>query len=103
MTNKFDELANGLAQSVTRRHALKKFSIGIAGMALACFGLALPGLAQVSHLTPLVELSQPSPVSGCVGFSLPGTWVPKDAAEPAITVNPLHPNNIVVDWILGPG
>ena len=40
MNNKFDELTKNLAQSVTRRAALKKFSIGLAGMALACFGLA---------------------------------------------------------------
>ena len=40
MGNKFDELAKGLAQSVTRRQALKKFGVGLAGMALACFGLA---------------------------------------------------------------
>src|SRR5215467_10296940 len=40
MNNKFDELAKGLAQSVTRRQAFKKFGVGIAGMALACFGLA---------------------------------------------------------------
>ena len=40
MNEKFDELARGLAQSVTRRQALKKFGVGLAGMALACFGLA---------------------------------------------------------------
>ncbi len=40
MNNKFDELAKGLAQSVTRRQALKRFGLGLAGMALACFGLA---------------------------------------------------------------
>ena len=39
MNDKFDELAKGLAQSATRRQALKKFSVGVAGMALACFGL----------------------------------------------------------------
>jgi hypothetical protein len=39
MSNKFDELAKGLAQSVTRRQALKRFGVGLAGMALACFGL----------------------------------------------------------------
>jgi hypothetical protein len=39
MNNKFDELAKGMAESVTRRAALKKFSVGLAGMALACFGL----------------------------------------------------------------
>ena len=40
MNNKFDELTKGVAQSVTRRGVLKKFSVGLAGMALACFGLA---------------------------------------------------------------
>jgi hypothetical protein len=40
MNNKFDELAKGLAQSVTRRAALKKFCVGLGGMVLACFGVA---------------------------------------------------------------
>ena len=40
MNNKFDEITKSLAQSVTRRAALKKFGLGLAVMALACFGLA---------------------------------------------------------------
>ena len=40
MNNQFDELTKRMAQSVTRRAALKKFGAGLAGMALACFGLA---------------------------------------------------------------
>src|SRR5438034_540919 len=40
MNHQFDELTKSLAQSVTRRAALKKFSLGLAGMALAGFGLA---------------------------------------------------------------
>jgi len=40
MNDKFDELAKGLAQSGTRRQALKKFGVGLAGIALACFGVA---------------------------------------------------------------
>ena len=40
MNHKFDELTKSMAQSVTRRAALKKFGAGLAGMALACFGLA---------------------------------------------------------------
>jgi hypothetical protein len=40
MNNPFDELTKNLAQSVTRRAAFKKFGVGLAGMALACFGLA---------------------------------------------------------------
>ena len=39
MNNQFDELTKGMAQSVTRRQALKKFGVGLAGIALACFGL----------------------------------------------------------------
>jgi hypothetical protein len=49
MNNKFDELAKGLAQSVTRRQALKKSSVGLAGMALACFGLANKARAGMTH------------------------------------------------------
>src|SRR5215471_12722963 len=40
MNNKFDQLTKQMAQSVTRRGALKTFGVGLAGMALACFGLA---------------------------------------------------------------
>ena len=40
MNNKFDELTKDLAQSVTRRQALKKFGVGLAVLALACFGMA---------------------------------------------------------------
>ena len=47
MNDKFDELAKSLAQSATRRQALKKFGVGLAGMALACFGLA--GVAEAGN------------------------------------------------------
>ena len=40
MNDKFDELTKNLAQSVTRRGALKKFGVGLAGVALASLGLA---------------------------------------------------------------
>lgn len=40
MNNQFDEFTKSMAQSVTRRAALKKFGVGLAGMALAFFGLA---------------------------------------------------------------
>src|SRR3974377_1201383 len=39
MNNKCDEVAKGLAQSVTRRQAFKRFGVGLAGMVLACLGL----------------------------------------------------------------
>jgi len=34
MINPFDELTKSMAQSVTRRAALKRFGLGLAGMAL---------------------------------------------------------------------
>jgi hypothetical protein len=40
MNHKFDELAKNLAQSVTRRGALKKFGLGLVGVALVSLGLA---------------------------------------------------------------
>jgi hypothetical protein len=40
MNDTFDELAKSLAQSVTRRGALKKFGFGLAGIALAALGFA---------------------------------------------------------------
>ena len=46
MNDKFDELAKGLAQSVTRRAALKKFGVGLAGVVLASLGLANKAQAQ---------------------------------------------------------
>ena len=49
MNNKFDELAKGLAQSVTRRQALRKFSAGLAGLALACLGLPNKAEAGGQH------------------------------------------------------
>jgi len=39
MNHQFDELTKNLAQSVTRRGALKKFGVGLAGVALAALGV----------------------------------------------------------------
>ena len=40
MNNKFDEMAKGLAQSVTRRQALRRFGVGFAAVMLASLGFA---------------------------------------------------------------
>jgi len=56
MNNKFDELTKSMAQSVTRRAALKKFGVGLAGMALACFGLASKAEARRGHCRPTGSL-----------------------------------------------
>ena len=50
MNDKFDELAKGLAQSVTRRAALKKFGVGLAGVVLAVLGLANKAQAKSKHV-----------------------------------------------------
>ena len=42
MNDKFDELAKNMAQSVTRRQALRRFGAGIAGALLAALGLGNP-------------------------------------------------------------
>jgi len=52
MNNQFDELAKNLAQSVTRRAALKKFGIGLAGMALVWFGLTHKAGARTTNCLP---------------------------------------------------
>lgn len=49
MNDKFDALAKGLAQSMTRKQALKRFGFGLAGMALACFGLSRTSKATSPH------------------------------------------------------
>ena len=40
MNNQFDELTKSLAQSTTRRQALKKFGVAFTGIVLTCFGVA---------------------------------------------------------------
>jgi len=49
----------GLAQSVTRRAALKKFGVGLAGMALTCLGLV--NKSQAASKKPCL----PSLAYGC--------------------------------------
>jgi hypothetical protein len=60
MNNKFDELTKSLAQSVTRRAALKKFSVGLAGMALAALGLTGEAQAQTGCLPYRYQCTQNS-------------------------------------------
>jgi hypothetical protein len=57
MNTKFDELTKSMAQSVTRRAALKKFA-GLAGMALACFGLANKGNAQQGCIPSIYSIGR---------------------------------------------
>ena len=52
MIDKFDELAKSLAGPSTRRQLLKKFSVGLAATALACFGLAHKAKADPGGCKP---------------------------------------------------
>jgi hypothetical protein len=60
MNNKFDQLTRSMAQSVTRRAALKKFGVGLAGMALACLGLANKAEGQTACLPDGFQCKQDS-------------------------------------------
>ena len=64
MNNKFDELTKAMAQSVTRRAAFKKFGVGLAGMALACFGLANKAEASNPYCSACLKNCQASGGSG---------------------------------------
>ena len=67
MNNKFDELTKSLAQSVTRRAALKKFGVGLASMALACFGLANKAEAAGTLCIPTGSRCRPT-TPCCTGY-----------------------------------
>jgi hypothetical protein len=49
MNDQFDDLAKNVAQSATRRQALKKFGVGLAAVALAALGLANEAEAKQTH------------------------------------------------------
>ena len=49
MNNKFDELTKGLAQSVTRRAALKKFGVGLAAVIAGSLGIKRAGANPRQH------------------------------------------------------
>ena len=75
MNNKFDELAKVLAQSVTRRAALKRFGFGLASAVLALLGLPLAAHAGV--LPPGSDCSRnkdcASGVCKCTRYKVPCT------------------------------
>ena len=64
MNNSFDELAKNLDQSATRRAALKKFGVGLAGVVLATLGLANKAEVDTKPKPPCDCKNAPS--LGCV-------------------------------------
>ena len=74
MNNQFDELTKSMAQSVTRRAALKKFGVGLTGIALACFGLANGARADKAKTIPCAtDADCPSGKVCCNGVCVAGT------------------------------
>jgi hypothetical protein len=49
MKNKFDEMTKSVAQSVTRRQALKRFGFGLTAMLLTGFGLSSQAASHCIH------------------------------------------------------
>ena len=69
MNDKFDELAKGMAQSITRRGALKKFGVGFAGAVLASLGLATKAEAKYGcHCKKPNYGCDPNVADGCAFF-----------------------------------
>jgi hypothetical protein len=64
MNSQFDELVKGLAQSTSRRGALKKFVASLAGVALASLGLANTVEVQHAHKKFKCQCRKP-PYWGC--------------------------------------
>src|SRR5215831_2470300 len=102
MNKPSDHLTPSVAQPVTFLAALKKFGVGLAGIALAC-SLVSPIRLPAATLGSLIELSRPNAVGTCDdGVTVPGPGTINDAAEPFVAVNPVNPKNIVTAWIQGP-
>jgi hypothetical protein len=73
MKNQFDELAKSMAQPVGRRAALKTFGIGLAGLALAAFGLRSAQAAPSARYTCCMYTSRigPGGEAVCVPYGSP--------------------------------
>src|SRR3989442_186993 len=107
MNDKFDELAKGMARSVTRRAALKKFGVGIAGVVLASIGLA--NKAEAMKAARQCEIDSQGNYTGvCVGYNGRSTsgivpscgWFPS-ANCPAGAAGSGQTHNLcerIVDW-----
>jgi len=77
-----------------------------AGLAVAASGLVCAGSLSAAVASPgpgagghLRVVSGPSPFAGgCPGAALDETRIAGDEIEPAIAVNPAHPQNLIGTW-----
>src|SRR5438105_2437679 len=65
MSNKFDELAKSMAQSLSRRQALKKFGAGLVGGVLAAVGFV-----NKAEANPSIRCNCKKPNYGCDRYAL---------------------------------
>ena|SRR5215469_12876285 len=77
MNEKFDELTKGLAQSTTRRQALKRFGAGLAGFAFAFLRLTSKADARNAYVCCKYDCGAGLTVPHCVSASqgCPGSWM----------------------------
>jgi UPF0506 len=88
MNNKFDELTKQMAQSVTRRGALKKLGVGLVGPAFAAFGLANRGHAQSNCLPGGYSCSNNSE---CCSRKCEWHWYPYPYSQKGLKVRTCNP------------
>ena len=91
MNDKFDELAKGLARSVTRT---------LLCLAMAA-QLAVEARASNFKLGPLIQVSKdPDSLAGCdTGFRPPGNMNFTDQFETRIAVDPANAEHLVATWV----
>ncbi len=63
MNDKFDELAKNMAQSATRRQALRGFGVGLVALTLASLGRARAAQPQIKPSSPCPNCHNPE--KGC--------------------------------------
>ncbi len=84
MTHKFDELARQMAQTATRRQALKQFCIGLTSL-----GLAAGASAAESYLSLAEQSGSPTLPPDGVFFNVLHSYAPADICA-AYGVDALH-------------
>src|SRR6266853_2048057 len=98
MNNQFDDLAKGLAQSVTRRGALPLGRVLVCWLAVAT-ALTVESRGNDFRLGPQIQISGDSPFIGCdPGGFLAGPFADNVETEPYVAVNPANAKNIAAVW-----
>jgi hypothetical protein len=104
MEKQFDKLSKSLAEGASRRYALRKVGLGLAGVLLASLTLfgALAQGHDDSRLGPLIQVSKdPDPLAGCDLGGPPdgGNMNFDDEYETRIAVDPSNPSHLVATWV----